>query len=103
MIKPIRLRGKIKNGIAEVKALLPHPMETGARVDSEGALVPAHYIEEVVCQRNGEMVLRAEWGASVSKDPYFSFKLHNSTVGDKITISWTDNLGDTATGDITLA
>ena len=45
MGKPIKIRAKIKGDVAEVKALMPHDMESGRRRDPEtNELVPAHYI-----------------------------------------------------------
>jgi sulfur-oxidizing protein SoxZ len=46
--------------------------------------------------------LEAEWGPSVSKNPYFSFEVLAAKSGDIIKISWTDNLGETSSGDATL-
>ena len=100
--KPVKIRGKVKNGVAKVKALMPHPMETGTRKDADGNAIPAHYIEEVVCEHNGVVTMKAEWGASVSKNPYLSFKINNAKVGDSVKISWTDNLGESSQGEIKL-
>ncbi|MEJ2467319.1 MAG: thiosulfate oxidation carrier complex protein SoxZ [Candidatus Thiodiazotropha sp.] len=78
-----------------VKALISHPMETGARKNSKtGKLIPAHFIEEVVCKHNGTTVLTAEWSGGVSKNPYISFKFTGAAKGDEITLSWTDNKGE---------
>ena len=100
--KPVKIRGKVKNGIAIIKALMPHPMETGTRRDASGNVVPAHYIEEVVCKYNGEVTMTAQWGASVSKNPYMAFKVKDAKPGDVVNISWTDNLGESAQGEIAL-
>ena len=101
-VKPVKIRGKVKNGIASVKALMPHPMETGTRRDAQGNVIPGHYIEEVVCALNGETVLKAEWGPSVSKNPYMAFKITQAKPGDVVRISWTDNLGESSSGEMTL-
>ena len=100
--KPVKIRGRIKNGIANIKCLMPHPMETGTRRDDAGEFIPAHYIETVTCRLNNEPVMTAQWGASVSKDPYFAFKLKNVTAGDAVNVSWVDNLGESASGNIVL-
>ena len=102
MAAEIKLRGKIKDGVAEIKSLMPHPMETGTRREESGDVVPAHYIEEVVCQHNGENVLRAEWGPSISKNPYFAFSVRNVSPGDIISVRWTDNLGESGSGELVL-
>ena len=100
--KKIKLRAKIKNGVAQVKTLMPHPMETGVRKSEDGGLIPAHYIQSVTCEPNGKVVVEADWGASVSKDPYFAFKVNDAKPGDIIKVSWVDNLGESASGEITL-
>lgn len=100
--KKIKMRAKIKNGVAQVKTLMPHPMETGVRKAEDGTLIPAHYILKVTCEHNGKVVLEAHWGASVSKDPYFAFKVDDAKPGDIIKVSWEDNLGESASGEITL-
>lgn len=100
--KKIKMRAKIKEGVAQVKCLMPHPMETGVRKTAEGELIPAHYIETVTCEHNGKVVMEAQWGTSVSKDPYFSFKASGAKSGDSIKVSWVDNLGESSSGEITL-
>ena len=101
MAKPIKIKAKVKNGIASVKALMPHEMETGARKDADsGETIPAHYIKEVVCEHNGKVVMTAYWGTGVSKNPYLSFKIKDAAAGDKIKISWVDNKGETSEGEV---
>ncbi|MFT5134910.1 MAG: sulfur-oxidizing protein SoxZ [Gammaproteobacteria bacterium] len=101
-VKPVKIRGKIKNGIAQIKSLMPHPMETGTRRDASDQIIPAHFIEEVICELNGTMTLKADWGASVSKNPYFAFKIKDAKAGDVVKISWTDNIGESSSGELTL-
>jgi sulfur-oxidizing protein SoxZ len=102
MGKPIKIRAKIKGDIAEVKALMPHPMESGARIDADtGEAVPKHYIKEVVCKHNGNVVLNSFWGTAVSKNPYLAFKFKGAKSGDKLEISWVDNMDDTSVSEIT--
>jgi len=101
-IGKIKIKAKVKEGVASVKSLITHPMETGTRRDADNNLIPAHYIETVVCEHNGEAVLTAQWGPSVSKDPYFAFMVNGAGSGDTIRISWTDNQGKSASNEITL-
>ncbi len=92
--KTIKLKAKAENGEVTVKTLIKHPMETGRRKDKDtGALVPAHYIREVTCTHKGETVLSAEWGATISKNPFLSFKFSGAKSGDMIKVSWVDNTG----------
>jgi sulfur-oxidizing protein SoxZ len=95
MSKEIKIRAKASDGIAKVKCLMSHIMETGTRRDSKsGELVPAHFIEEVTCEHNGKVVMTADWGPAVSKDPYLSFEFKGASKGDTIKISWRDNKGE---------
>ena len=102
MAKPVKIRAKLKGSVASVKTLMPHPMETGTREDADGNPVAAHFIETVTCKHNGETVLVADWGPSVSKNPYFAFKVLDAKSGDTIQISWTDNRGESSSGEATL-
>lgn len=91
----IKIRAKNDAGITTVKALINHPMETGLRKDKKtNKMIPAHFIQEVSCTRNGKQVLNANWGTAISKNPYMSFKLKDSNKGDKLTLSWKDNKGN---------
>lgn len=101
-VKPVKIRGKLKDGVASIKTLMPHPMETGTRRDAEGNVIPAHYIEEVICELNGSVAMTAHWGPSVSKNPYMAFKINNAKPGDLVKISWTDNMGESSQGELTL-
>ena len=101
MGKPIKVRARIKGDIADVKVLMEHPMETGARVDADtGEPVPRHYIKEVVCKHNSSVVHRAYWGTAVSKNPYMAFKFKGAKPGDKLEISWSDNTGETSSTEV---
>jgi len=94
MAKSIKIRAKSKGGITTVKALITHPMETGLRKNKKtGKLIPAHFIQEVVCKHNGKPVINCEWGGSVSKNPYLAFKFKGGKKDDSIELSWKDNLG----------
>jgi sulfur-oxidizing protein SoxZ len=103
MGKPIKIRAKMKGDIAEVKALMPHVMESGLRRDAEtNELIPAHYITDVVAEHNGEVVMTAYWGPAVSKNPYVSFSFTGAAAGDTVKIRWDDNSGDSSTTEAVL-
>jgi len=90
----IRMRGKSKGGVAEVKALIKHPMESGARKNKKtGKNYPAHFIQNVEIAVNGTKVIGAQWSGAVSANPYLAVKV-KANKGDKVTISLTDNTGD---------
>ena len=89
-----RLRARLKDGVVTVKAILRHPMETGSRKDTRtGELIPRHFIREVVCERNGAVVLTLDWGWGIASDPYLSFDLNDGKAGDLIAVQWVDNMG----------
>lgn len=103
MGKPIKIRARLKDDVAEVKALMPHDMESGYRRDPEtDELVPAHYIADVVVALNGEEVMHAYWGPAVSKNPYVAFSIMGAAAGDVLKISWVDNFDDTSETETTL-
>ncbi len=94
MAKSIKLRAKAKGGVATVKCLISHPMETGLRKDKKsGKKIPAHFIQEVTAEHGGKSVLNAQWSGAISKNPFLSFKFSGANSGDSIKISWVDNQG----------
>lgn len=100
----IKIRATLQGDVCEVKALMNHPMETGLRKDPKtGELVPAHFIREVVCAHNDKVVMTAQWGGGISKNPYLSFKVKGAKVGDSIKLSWTDNKGGTDSNEAKVA
>ena len=102
--KSIKIRAKLKGDVVTVKALMTHPMETGARKDSKtGELIPAHFIQEVTCESGGKTRLKANWSGGVSKNPYLSFKFKGASAGDKLTLSWVDNQGGTNSAEATIS
>ncbi|MCW8900120.1 MAG: thiosulfate oxidation carrier complex protein SoxZ, partial [Gammaproteobacteria bacterium] len=96
--KTIRLRASNQDGVATVKALITHPMETGLRKDKKtGKAVPAHFIQTVSGKHNGQEVIMAEWSGAISKNPYLSFQFSGAKTGDTVELSWSDNNGDSET------
>ncbi|MGE4072355.1 MAG: thiosulfate oxidation carrier complex protein SoxZ [Lysobacterales bacterium] len=102
MGNPMRIRATTTDGVTEVKALMSHPMETGLRKDSSGVAVPAHHIKQVIAKHNDKVVLAAEWGAAVSQNPFLQFRFNGGAAGDKVSIEWTDNTGDSRKDEVVL-
>ena len=103
MGKPIKIKAKIKGDAAEIKALMPHDMESGLRMNPEtNQPYPAHYITDVVAELNGEVVMTAYWGQAVSKNPYVSFSIKGAVAGDTVTLRWNDNEGDSSENEVVL-
>ena len=103
MADPMRIRAQAAGDKATVRVLMSHEMESGQRKDSSGKLVPAHFINEVTASLNGKVVLTAEWGPSVSKNPFMQFVVKGAKAGDKISVSWKDNKGDSRTDEATVS
>lgn len=97
MPDPMRIRATASGDAVDVRVLMSHEMETGQRRDSAGNLVPAHYISNVTVSHAGKVVLTAEWGPAVSKNPYLQFRFTGGKKGDEITVTWLDNKGETRT------
>lgn len=99
----IKLRASAKDGVTTIKALISHPMETGMSKDSKtGEKIPAHFIQEVVCEHKGKTMLTANWGPAISKNPYLSFRFTGGAAGDTVTLSWVDNKGEKDSAEATI-
>ena len=102
--KKLKVRASGKKGYAVVKAILFHPMETGLRKNKEtGAVIPAHYIQEVSVKHQDAEVMKVNMGIAVSKNPYLSVEIADAKKGDKINIGWLDNLGGSASTEVTVS
>ena len=103
MADPMRIRAQTAGDKATVRVLMTHEMETGLRKDASGNPIPAWFIQEVGAQLNGKPVLSAQWGPSVSKNPFLQFSVKGAKAGDKISIAWVDNKGDKRSDEATVA
>jgi len=100
MSEPMKIRATMAGDVADIKVLMNHPMETGARKDAKtGQLVPALYIQDVTATINGAPVLTANFGTGISKNPYLGFKVKGAKAGDKVVVNWVDNTGDKNTAE----
>ena len=102
MADPMRVRAQLKEGVTDVRVLMSHPMETGLRKDSAGKIVPALYINDVKASSGGKTVMAAKWGQAISQNPFLQFRFKGAKVGDKVTVTWTDNSGDTRTDEVAI-
>jgi sulfur-oxidizing protein SoxZ len=94
MASKIKVKVKLEGDVAEVKSLMLHPMETGARKDPDtGQAIPAHHITDLTFRNNGEPVMVVRCSTAVSKDPYFSFSFTGAKAGDTLSVHWVDNQG----------
>lgn len=102
MADNMKMRAQLKGDVVEVKVLMSHPMETGRRKNDDDSLVPAHFVQLVTATLNGRPVLEAQWGTGIAKNPYLTFRLKNAVLGDKVAVTWHDNLGNTASHEIAI-
>ena len=103
MADPMRVRAIENAGVTEVKILMKHDMETGLRKDAAGKVIPAHFIQNVSVRHKEREVFLAQLGASISKDPFLSFKFKGALKGDKVSVTWLDNTGDKRSDEATVA
>jgi sulfur-oxidizing protein SoxZ len=100
MSKPTRIRAQRAGATTQVRVLMSHDMESGFRKDAAGAEVAPWYIQDVKVMLNGQVVVAAQWGRTVSKDPFLEFSVNGARVDDKVEVSWTDNRGDTRSDEV---
>jgi sulfur-oxidizing protein SoxZ len=81
--------------IIAVKILIQHPMETGFRTGSDGALVPRDIIQTVTCLYLGEEVFRADLFPAIAANPFLGFHLRAEETGE-VAFVWTDTAGTTS-------
>src|SRR5271170_5760402 len=95
MASSIRVRAIASGETTEVQTLVQHPMDSGYVKDAQGALIPAHFIQQMTFEYDGKTIFVANWGPAVSKDPYVKFAFKGGKKGDDLKISWVDNKGTT--------
>ena len=90
---PMRLRAVRDGDRVVVKVLMAHPMETGLARDAEGQLIPAWFIQQVDVRLDGEVLLQADWGPAISRNPFLEFELQGVAAGALLQVRWLDNRG----------
>ena len=75
-----------RNAIIEIRALIQHPMETGYRRSSEGAMLARDLIRRFTCtfEENGgksEIIFSAKLFAAIAANPYLAFHTIASASG----------------------
>jgi sulfur-oxidizing protein SoxZ len=99
MADPMRIRAQAQGNNAIVRVLMSHEMETGQRKDAAGKTIPAWHISNVTASHNGKSVMSAEWGPAVAKNPFLQFTVKGAKAGDKISVTWKDNRGESRTDE----
>jgi sulfur-oxidizing protein SoxZ len=103
MADPMKIRANASGDSTEVKVLMNHEMETGQRKDAQGQTIPAWFIQSVKVMHDDKVVLAAQWGPAVAKNPFLSFKFKGGAKGERIRITWIDNHNDTRTDEVVIA
>jgi sulfur-oxidizing protein SoxZ len=99
----LKTRAQESGSGIEVLVQIEHPMETGQRTDKETKQkIPAHFIQKVTLELNGNTMAVVDCGVGVSKDPLFIFRLKDAKAGDTVRISWSDNKGEKGSADTTV-
>jgi sulfur-oxidizing protein SoxZ len=93
MSQPMRIRAQAQNGKTQVRVLFSHEMENGQRRDAAGKTLPAWFIQRLTATHEGRVVLSAQWGPAVSRNPFLQFSFQGGKVGDKLQLRWVDNRG----------
>ena len=103
MSDPMRIRAQVQGDKTTVRVLVGHEMESGQRKDAAGKIVPAWFIQEINATWNGRVVMSAQWGTAVSKNPFMQFSFKGGKAGEKIVVSWIDNRGDKRSDEAVIA
>ncbi len=90
--------------VIQIRTLIAHPMETGFRPDSNGAIVPRNIIERFSCHYNGELVFSAVLNTSIAANPYLTFQTVALASGT-LSFTWEGDRGfrQTETTSITVS
>lgn len=102
MAEAIKIRAVLQGDTADIRVLLQHPMETGQRKDDRGQVVPAHFIQIFTISLNGRPLVDGQLNTAISKNPLFAFKARGIKAGDRLSVGWTDNLGDSRKDEYTV-
>jgi len=98
-----KIKARAKGDVTEILVLVQHPMETGSRKDSKTKkVIPAHFIQTLNFALNGKSVADVSMGTGVSKNPLVGIQVKGAKSGDKITVSWKDNKGESDTAESTV-
>jgi thiosulfate oxidation carrier complex protein SoxZ len=93
----------LEDGTVELKIIIVHPMRTGRSKNDDGVLMPAHFMQMMQVLLNGQLIVDAQTGTGISRNPYFTFYLKQAKVGDVIAVHWQDNRGFEGQGQVTVA
>ncbi|HLO78467.1 MAG TPA: thiosulfate oxidation carrier complex protein SoxZ [Magnetospirillum sp.] len=98
-----RLQAKRQaDGVVLVKALIRHPNDNGLGRTAEGQPIPPHHLTQVVVSVNDQPVATLHSGSGLAANPLLGWKI-NARDGDRIAVSWLDNLDETGRAETIVA
>lgn len=98
----INVPAKAKRGaIIEIKTLISHPMESGFRVGTNGALIPRDIITLFTCTYNGAEIFHAELSPAIAANPFIAF-FTTATESGTLAFEWTGDNGFSASETATI-
>jgi sulfur-oxidizing protein SoxZ len=93
----IKVPARAKRGeVIELKTLISHPMESGYRVGTNGALIPRDIITLFTCTYNSEEIFRAELSPAIAANPFIAF-FTTATESGTFAFRWSGDNGFSAT------
>jgi sulfur-oxidizing protein SoxZ len=93
----INVPARAKRGeVIELKTLISHPMESGYRVGTNGALIPRDIITLFTCTYNGQEIFRAELSPAIAANPFIAF-FTTATESGTLAFRWSGDNGFSAT------
>jgi len=82
----------VKGEAFQVRTIISHPMETGLRKDSMGAIIPRKIINKFICRYGGTEVFSAELHEAMAANPFLEFYLRADESG-KLEFEWHEDGG----------
>jgi sulfur-oxidizing protein SoxZ len=76
----------------QVKALIPHAMETGLRYDNQGSIIPRKIINRFTCRYDDVVVFAADFHEAVAANPYVEFYIR-AAGGGSLQFIWEEDGG----------
>lgn len=98
----LKIRARRQDNYTLLRVLISHPMETGRRKTEQDALIPAHFIRSVQIALNETVVSECLFSTAVSRNPYLALHLPASAPGDRLRVSWQDNLGQSDSEEVVI-
>ncbi|MFQ5995839.1 MAG: thiosulfate oxidation carrier complex protein SoxZ [Acidiferrobacterales bacterium] len=90
-----RIETRSRADATEILCRINHPMETGHRTShGNSKKVPAHFIQKIAFELNGEQVAEVHVGTGIAADPLLMIRVKGVRSGDAVTVRWTDNWGE---------